>query len=145
MKDKLTVKPPLWFWISSTLALVWNIMGVMAYLEVAYMSNETLAQLPEAERILYETQPAWVTAAFAIAVFGGALGCVLLLLQKKWAKPVLVISLIGVLSQMSHSFFMSNSFDVYGPGGMVMPLMVIIVGFGLVFFAKLAIKRHWIS
>jgi len=138
-------KPPMWFWIVSALALLWNLAGVMAYLGQAYMSIENLEKMSQAERLLYESQPAWVTGAFAVAVWGGALGCIALLLKKKWAKPVFVISLIGILVQMSHSFFMSNNFEVYGPGAMVMPIMVIIIGIALVLFANTGIKKGWLS
>ena len=138
-------KPPMWFWIVSVLALLWNLAGAMAYLGQAYMSAETLAQMSEAERLLYESQPAWVTGAFAIAVWGGSLGCIALLLKKKWAKPIFSISLLGILAQLSHSFFMSNSFEVYGPGAMVMPIMILVVGIALVVFTNLAIKKKWLS
>jgi hypothetical protein len=138
-------KPPIWFWIVSALALLWNLAGVMAYLGQAYMSIETLEQMSQAERLLYESQPAWVTGAFAVAVWGGALGCIALMLKKKWAKPVFIISLIGILAQMSHSFFMSNNFEVYGPGAMIMPIMVLIIGIALVLLANTAIKKGWLS
>lgn len=138
-------KPPMWFWIVSLLALLWNLAGAMAYLGQAYMSVETLAQMSDAERLLYESQPAWVTAAFAIAVWGGSLGCIALLLKKKWAKPIFSISLLGIVAQLSHSFFMSNSFEVYGSGAMVMPIMILIVGIALVYFTNSALKKGWLS
>lgn len=143
--EKQTVKPKMWFWILSVLALIWNLMGVMAYLAQAFITEEALDALPETERALYDAQPAWVTAAFAIAVFGGTLGCIALLLRKKWARPVLLISLIGILAQMSHAFFISNNFEVYGPGGLVMPILVIIIGVGLVLMARSAQTKGWIK
>ncbi|MGB5821387.1 MAG: hypothetical protein WBG90_18015 [Saonia sp.] len=145
MMEKQTVKPKMWFWILSVLALIWNLMGVMAYLAQAFITEEALDALPETERALYDAQPAWVTAAFAIAVFGGTLGCIALLLRKKWARPVLLISLIGILAQMSHAFFISNNFEVYGPGGLVMPILVIIIGVGLVLMARSAQTKGWIK
>jgi len=138
-------KAPAWFWIVSVVALLWNLAGVGAYLQHAYMSIEDLEKLSQAERLLYESQPSWVTAAFAIAVWGGTLGCIALLLRKKWAKPILLISLIGVLLQMAHSFFMTNSFEVYGPGAMIMPIMVILIAIALVFFARKSLDRKWIT
>ncbi|WP_396637881.1 hypothetical protein [Maribacter sp. R77961] len=138
-------KPPMWFWIVSALALLWNLAGAMAYISQAYMSIETLEQMSQAERLLYESQPAWVTGAFAVAVWGGSLGCIALLLKKKWAKPVFIISLLGILAQQTYSFFMSNSFEVYGPGAMVMPIMVLIIGIALVLLANMATKKGWLS
>ncbi len=139
------VKPPTWFWIVSGLALVWNLLGVRAYVMQVTMSPEALAALPDAKRALYETTPAWATGAFAIAVWGGALGCLARLLRKAFAIPVLGLSLGAVLVQMFHSFFMSKSFEVFGPGKMVMPIMVIVIAVLLVLFARKSKAQGWIG
>lgn len=145
MTNKGKVKPPIWFWIVSAVAFVWNALGVDAYLSEAYMSIEDLGKMSQAERLLFESQPAWVTAAFAIAVWGGALGCLALLLRKKWAMPILLVSLIGILAQMTHAFFMSNTFEVVGNDKMGMTVMIIIVGVALVLFARMSKNKGWIS
>lgn len=134
--SKSTNKPSNGFWIIGIVALIWNLMGVFAYLKQAYMTEEDLMALPAAEQALYENVPAWVTGAFAISVFGGALGCILLLMRKKLATSVFLISLIGIIVQMSHNLFMSKASEVYGPGGMIMPAMVIIIGLFLFWYAK---------
>lgn len=136
---------PTWFWVVSILALVWNLMGVMAYIAQVTLTPEALAAMAEAERTLYENTPAWVNGAFAIAVWGGALGCLLLLLKKAVALIVLIISLLAILVQMGHAFFISNSWEVFGPGGAIMPVMVIVTGVLLVWFAKSSKDKAWIS
>ncbi|NNL00990.1 MAG: hypothetical protein HKP39_01810 [Eudoraea sp.] len=146
MSEKSTTKPPVWFWIVSILALLWNLMGVMAYLGQAYMTEEMKAEYTSEQLALMESTPAWITAAFAIAVWGGLLGCLALLLRKKWAKPLLILSLIGILVQMAYSFFMTNAAEVYGQvQGIITPLLVIIIGIALVQFARITEKRNWIS
>jgi len=82
---------PTWFWIVSGLALVWNLMGVGAYFIQMNMSDDVMALLPEAERALYDNFPIWANIAFAIAVFGGTIGCIGLLMKKSWAKPILIL------------------------------------------------------
>jgi len=139
MKNKV----PKWFMIVAGVLFVWNLLGVMAYIIQVTMSPEALAALPDAQRQLYESTPAWATAAFAIAVNGGALGCLLLLLRQNLAGIFLKLSLAAVLVQMFHSFFMSNSFEVFGPGGMIMPVMVIIIAVYLVALAARARANHW--
>ncbi len=138
-------KPPVWFWIVSAVGLIWNIIGAMAYLGQAYMSVEDLEKMSQAERLLFESQPGWVTGAFAIAVWGGVLGCIALLLRKKWAHPVLLISLIGILGHMIYMFFLSNTFEVVGSDKMGMPILVIIIGVLLVLFARKSKNKGWIS
>lgn len=138
-------RPPVWFWVVCSITLVWNLMGVMAYVSQVTMSPEALQAQPEAERALYEGVPSWATGAFALAVWGGALGCALLLLRRKLATPILIISLIGVLVQMYHSFFISNSIQVYGPGGMIMPIMVIIIAILLILLSRKATSNGWMK
>ena len=146
MSDKLTVKPPMWFWIVSVIALIWNIMGVMAYLADAFTTVEQLEMMTQEQRHLYESRPAWVTSAFAIAVWGGLLGCIALLLRKKWARPIFLLSLIGILVQNGYYFFMTNATEVFGQfQAIVMPLLVIIIGIALLLFARSSTAKGWLK
>ena len=138
-------KIPKWFMIVVVVLLLWNLLGVMAYIMQVTMSPEVLATLPDAQRQIYESTPAWATAAFAIAVNCGALGCVLLLLKRNLAGLFLQLSLAGVLVQMYHAFFMSNSFEVIGPGGLVVPVMVVVIAIFLVVLATRARANNWTS
>jgi hypothetical protein len=139
-----TTKTPVWFWIISVLALVWNIMGVMAYIGQAFMTDEVLATLPKGEQNFYNNTPAWVTAAFAIAVFAGALGCIALLLRKKWASPLLLLSLIAVLAQTTYNFFLQDFVELSG-NRVIMPIMIIVVAIFLVWFSRNSKAKGLIS
>jgi len=145
MAEGTNRKAPTWFMVVAAVLLVWNLLGVMAYIAQVTMSPEALAALPEAQRQIYETTPAWATAAFAIAVNGGALGCVLLLLKRNLAGLFLQLSLAGVLVQMFHSFFMSKSFEVFVAGDLVMPVLVIVIAIYLVMLAAKARVNRWTS
>ncbi|MFD2550901.1 hypothetical protein ACFSQP_03635 [Bizionia sediminis] len=138
-------KPTTSFWLVSIAALLWNIMGVIAYLMQAFsVKSEQLTTLPTEQPLLTET-PAWVTAAFAIAVFGGTLGSLALLLRKKWARLVFLISLIGIISQMFYNFFISQEFANSNPSAIILPLLVLLIGVYLVIYSKLAIAKGWIA
>ena len=140
-----TIKAPAWFTVVAAVMLIWNLLGVMAYIAQVTMSPEAMAALPDAERQIYEATPVWATAAFALAVNCGALGCLLLLLKKNLAANFLQLSLVGVLAQMYHAFFMTNSFEVFGLGKMVMPVLVIVIAIYLVTLAAKAKARRWVS
>ena len=77
--------------------------------------------------------PAWVTAAFALAVFGGALGSLLLLFRKKFAEGVLVVSFLAVLAQMTYNLFLAKNTVVYGPGEILMACGIKQFGTGVKF------------
>lgn len=140
-----SVKPPLWFWALSAAMLLWNGLGAMAYVADATITADALNALPEAERALRASRPAWATAAFAVAVFGGAVGCLLLLVRSRWALPALVLSLLGVTVQMTHAFLIANSYEVYGPVGLIMPALVLMFSLFLVWFARRARARGWLG
>ncbi len=136
---------PVWFWVVSALALVWNLMGIMAYIQQVTLTPEALAAMTESQQALYNNTPAWINGVFAISVFGGGLGCLLLLMKKALAQILFIISLLAVLTQMGYVFFVSQSIDSFGPGGMIMPLMIIIIAALLVWFAKSSKEKSWIK
>jgi len=68
-----SVSPPRSYWVISGLALLWNLVGLAAYINQVTMSPEGLAELPEAQRTVLENTPAWATSAFAIATTTGVL------------------------------------------------------------------------
>jgi|TARA_B110000495_G_scaffold188251_1_gene188327 hypothetical protein len=120
-------------------------MGVMAYLDQAYTTDEAKALLTEAKKVLYDNVPIWVTAAFAIAVFGGVLASITLLMRKQIAKTLFLVSLIGMLAQMVYNFFISGAIDDYGPAEIIMSTMVIVIGVYLYLFSKKSIINGWLN
>ena len=138
-------KPSNLFWVISVMALVWNLMGVFNYLTQAFMTNEILASLPKDQKLLYEKVPAWVTAAFAVAVFSGTLGALLLLLKKKVSSTFFILSFVGIILQMTYGLLISENTNIYGPLGLVMPLMIIAIGGYLIWYSKKAAENRWIS
>jgi len=126
-----TTKPTKSFWLISILALIWNILGAIAYLIQAYMTDEMIVQLPEEQQkeFLYD-HPAWYTALFGLAVFGGVLGCILLLFRKKSAFHLLMISGICAITQQFYLFF-NVELNSY-----VMPIMIIVFSIFLIWYAK---------
>ena len=145
MNSTIAVKPPAWFWAVALVALLWNLLGVMAFAMHMMMTPESLAALPEAERNLYETTPIWVTIAFAVAVFGGALGALGLLMRKAWARLLFIISFVGLIIQASYNFLLSDTFEILGSGAMLMPIVVIVIAVFLIWFANMATRRHWLT
>ncbi len=138
-------KPSTVFWVISGLALVWNLMGLWAFYGQMTLTPADYASMPADSRALYETLPAWVAVAFGVAVIGGVAGSVLLLMRKGLAVPVFIVSLVGVLAQNAHSFFLSNTFEVLGNETMVLPLVVIAIAVALVFFSRWANGKGWLS
>ncbi|MEL4308073.1 hypothetical protein [Joostella sp. CR20] len=145
MDVQQTLKIPVWFWIVSVIALLWNLMGVGAFIADMSITEEALAALPEGQRELYENNPLWSKIAYGIAVIGGAVGSLLLILRKKLAKNIFIISFVAIVIQMVYNLFIVKSVEVYGPGAYIMPIMVILIGFGLIQFSGYGIKKGWLK
>lgn len=141
MNTTTQTSSPKWFLIVAGLALIWNLMGVAAYISQMTMD---LSILQDAERLFYASIPAWATAAFAIAVFAGTAGSVALLLKKAWAIPVLIVSLLGVVVQVTHSLLIGDGMDVFGTSALIVPLLTLTIGAALIGFAVMSKKHNWI-
>ena len=129
------------FWTIGAVALIWNVMGVINFF--VQMNPDVVAAYRESERAIIEGRPAWATGAFAIAVFGGALGCVLLLLRKSAAYYLFIASLLAMIATMIHTLGVGIDFGLGEILGIIlMPLMVAAF---LIWYSKLAESKGWIS
>jgi hypothetical protein len=92
------------FWVTVLLGLLWNALGCFNFIMQSILG--AVADLPLAYKLVIASRPGWVTVAFFIAVFGGALGCVLMLLRRVTARPALFLSLIGVLLTTGYALWL---------------------------------------
>jgi len=144
MNDKTVGRVHWSFWVIGAVALIWNVMGVINY--IVQMDADALAAFPDSHRAIIEGRPAWATGAFAIAVFGGALGCLLLLLRKSTAYFLFIASLLGVIVTMIHTLGIVGSTIDFSPFEIsMMILMPLVVAAFLVWYSKLAESKGWIS
>ena len=120
MNNVIGARAPGWFRIVAVLALLWNLFGVYVYLEHVGAVPPMKAMTPE-EVALAATVPAWVTGAFAIAVFSGLIGSIGLVLSKSWARSLLILSLLGVLVQMGWILLVSDARAIHGNEAFMMP------------------------
>ncbi len=144
MRDKTVIGVHWRFWVIGAVALLWNVMGSINY--VLQMIPDVLATYSESERAIVEGRPAWATGAFAIAVFCGTLGSLLLLLRKSAAYYLFIASLLGVIVTMIHTVSLAVSTIDFSPfeiaGVILMPLVAVAL---LIWYSKHAESKGWIS
>ncbi|MDJ0646234.1 MAG: hypothetical protein QNJ57_09670 [Flavobacteriaceae bacterium] len=145
MTDQTTTKPPVWFWIVSVVALLWNGMGVNNYIQQAYRTEGFIAQVTPEQLAIIETRPAWATAAFAIAVFSGLLGSLLLLLRKRFASPLLIISFITALLTQIWWFMTDGPSLSDQASGAIIPIVVVLFALLLVWMARKGVTKTWLK
>ena len=136
---------PKWYMPVAILALLWNLIGCAAYLSDVMMTPEAVSQLPADQQALYAARPAWAVAAYAIAVWGGALGSLGLVLKKRWASPLLMASVAGLVVQDLALFVFSPAAGAVSPVAYVLQGMVFVIALALVRLAGTGSARGWLS
>jgi len=130
------------FWAIGTVTLIYNIAGTINFF--TQMDPDTVAAMPELYRTIIESRPAWATGAFVVAVFGGAIGCLLLLLRKSAAYYVFIASLLGAIVTMIHTLVITGS--DFGPAGAIIGNLVqLVVTAFLIWYSKRAESNGWIG
>jgi len=133
---------PKHLWVVGIIALLWNAMGAWDYIATetrneAYMSSFTPEQLE-----FFYGFPAWVVALWAIAVWGGVLGTVLLLMRKTWAVPVFLVSFVAMVITAFHNFVLSNGLEVMGdPFALAFTAVIFLVSLGLYLYSRAMAQR----
>ncbi len=146
MNDAVKVKTNWSVWVVGGLSLIWHLMGCGNYMWQATMSADMLSALTEAQRAIIVDRPAWATGAFAIAVFGGAIGSILLLLRKSAALIFFLVALIGVIVSMIPVFGIMSSGVSFSLFERVMYLgLTPLVGAFLVWYTRFAMRRGWVG
>ena len=134
MNNIIGARPPAWLRIVAFVALLWNLIGVAFYLgEVGVLGGAFAPPDPGID------MPSWVTAAYAIGVFGGALGALGLLMLKRWSGLVLWASLIALVVDWGWVMFAS------GAGIQPLGIVVLVVAAGLVWLASTGATRNWLT
>ena len=123
------------FYVICSVTLIWNIIGIFNYLGFVYMSDEAFTSLSEEMQLFLNTRPAWVTGSFALAVFSGTIGNIGLLLRKKWANLILIISLISVVAQTIYNFIIQQVVEISNSEIVVMVLVNFVAIF-LVYYSQ---------
>ena len=138
MSKVVGVKVPAWFRLLAVLGLLWNGYGVYMYLVSVGMIRGAVP--PPAQGL-----PAWVTGAFAVAVFAGLLGSLLMVAGKRPACLFLVLSFLAVAAQMVWVAFISNARAVEGMKALIMPGTITLVALLLMLVAAKGAAKYWLD
>ena len=139
-----TVPRPLWFVLVAVLALLWNLFGLFSFYVHVTAGPEVIASWPEAQRQIEAATPRWIFVPFAVATVGGVLGSLGLLLGKRWAEPVFMLSLLAIVVQFSSYYLLTPTWALTGAAGAALPLCIALVGVFLWWFARIGVARGWL-
>jgi hypothetical protein len=130
-----------WFKGAAIASVLFMVLGC-----VSYVFNVTTdpATLSGRQRAIAEAVPAWMVAAFAVAVWIGLPGAVLLLMRRKIAEPLLLVSMIAVIVQFSAYFLDPRLREAMPSGGLLFPSVIVLLTCVIYGFARHARQRGWL-
>lgn len=131
------------FWLIATVALLWNAMGGINFF--MQMNTEMIANFPETHRAIIEGRPIWATIGFAVGVFGGAIGGLLLLLRKQIANCFFIASLLGIIITMIHTINIVRSDIVFTTSEIIIMVIIpVLVAVFFIWYTKLSRNKNWL-
>jgi len=109
-------KTPWHLWLVGAVAVLFNSVGVFDFVMSmaqgpAYMAS---AGMTQAQIDHYQRMPGWMTAVWAIGVFGAFAASVLILLRNRLSAPVFAVSLAAFLLSLVYTYVLSDGGKVMG-------------------------------
>ena len=93
---------------------------------------------------IFDATPAWVLAAFAIAVWIGLAGAILLVLRRRLAEPLLAVSLVALAAQTSAFLVVPELRNLTSSDDLLLPVIILVVCYGIWQLARLARRSGWL-
>ncbi|MFT4568605.1 MAG: hypothetical protein ACI9FN_003574 [Saprospiraceae bacterium] len=144
MTDSLQI--PTSFKIIAVLAILWNLFGVFSFIGHAFIPEQTFAGMTADQKTFMDGYPAWGFIVFGTAVTTGLLGSIGLLLRKKWAILLFLISLITLLINQFYPILFTNYMEIFGGAStLILPIILAAVAIALWYYAKQCDAKGWLS
>lgn len=110
------VKTPWHIWLVGSIAALFNSIGVLDFVMsmaqgARYQASVGLTQDQIAH---YQQMPSWMTVVWAVGVFGAFLASLLLLLRRKQALGVFILSLAAFFVSLLYTYVLTNGGAVMG-------------------------------
>ena len=135
-------RAPAHLWIVGILALLWNGYACYEYLMTNLRNPAFMARIPADQLAFMDSLPSWLTAFWALGVWGGLAGAILLLIRNRYAAWAFALSLAGAVIGLGYQMFVAKMPASMTAGAMAyMPWVVIIVCVALLWYARSEAKK----
>lgn len=140
--DRFTPRPVAgWYMAAAIASLLFMIFGCVSY--VMHVTADP-ASIPLDQRAAFEAEPLWVTAAYAIAVWVGLIGAAMLVLRRKIAQPLLLVSLAAVLAWLAGLLLVPGLRQTISANDLAVAIVVAALVWTIFWFARHSSQRGWL-
>jgi len=135
-------RTPWHVWVAGAVALCWNAVSAFDYVMTQTRNEAYMAAFTPEQLEYFYGFPAWVVATWAIAVWSGVLGSVLLLLRRRFAVPVFLASLVAMVLTTIHNYLLSNGLAIFADtGSRIFTGIIFVVAVALYLYSRSLEKR----
>ena len=134
---------PKWFTPVAVLALLWNLLGCFMIAMDAMMPPDAVAALPADMQAVHAARETWMVIGSIVAVAAGALGSLGLVLKRRWATPLLILSVLGLVVQDLGFVLIARTLPI-PTAGWIMQGLVLVIAILLVVMARKAAAAGWL-
>ena len=137
---------PWHLWLIGIIGGLWSSIGVISFMLTQMNVEAVMSRFPPQQREYFESFPLWAVAFWAIGVFGGVIGCLLLLLKNRLAFHVLLASVIGTIVCNLGGLFLLGGMEVMGgTSDLGLTVFPILFGAFLAYYARAMSKKGVLS
>jgi len=130
-----------WFKFAAIASILFMAVGCAGYLIDVTTDPDTL---PIDQRALVMARPIWQVAAYAVAVWVGLLGAILLLMRKKASEPLLLVSLVAACFTFLPLATVPAIRDNVTTNDIAVAVIIILITGTIWQFARSSRKRGWL-
>ena len=136
MATTAPARTPAHLWIVGILALLWNAFGCYDYLMTNLENQAYLSQFTADQLAYFDSLPAWLTAFWAIGVWGGLAGAILLLVRSRYSVWAFALSFVGAVVGIGYQLFVAKMPASMKEGAMgIIPWVVILIAAFLLWYS----------
>lgn len=140
--DRFTPRPVAgWYMVAAIASLLFMILGCVTY--VIHVAADP-ASIPLDQRAAFEAEPLWVTAAYAVAVWVGLIGAAMLVVRRKIAQPLLLVSLVAVLAWLAGLLLVPGLRETISANDLAVGVIVAALVWTIFWFARHSAQRGWL-
>lgn len=137
METTMEQRTPTHLWVVGGLATVWNAFGCYDYLMTELNNQEYLAQFGPELIAYFDSLPGWLTAFWALGVWGGLAGSILLLMRSRYAVHAFAVSLLGMIVSFGYQYLATEMPAAMTEGFMaIMSVAIVVIGVALFYYAS---------
>jgi hypothetical protein len=142
MDDRFTPRPVArWFTLAALGSLLFMLLGCAVY---GMHICTDLATLPLDQRAMFEAEPRWVTSLLGVAAVVGTVGAILLLLRRRTAAPLLLVSLIVAVAWGVGLVAAPRLRDLLSTNDIAGVIIALALSWTIYWFARHSRQRGWL-